>query len=72
MHRGVADSHLSPVTAEALPRVLPPIANTASGSDRSWLCGRGVRSWANCPWPTAGSITGNTGNANSNPGSHVD
>lgn len=73
MHLGVADGHLSPVAVEAaLLGVLPPIANTDSSSDRSWLCGQGVLSWANCPWPTAGSITGHAGDVNSNPGSHVD
>lgn len=74
MHLGVVDSHLSPVIVEAallLPCSLPLLTRDSS-SDRSWLCGQGVLSWANCPWPTAGSITGNTGNINSNPGNHVD
>lgn len=74
MHLGVVDSHLSPVIVEAallLPCSLPLLTRDSS-SDRSWLCGQGVLSWANCPWPTAGSITGNTGSINSNPGSHGD
>lgn len=43
------------------------MADMDASSGRSWLCGQGVLSWA-----TAGSVTGHTGNANSNLGGHGD